>query len=135
MNLTTTSSSWPYNGSSELKNFRNTSQTMYNHLTFLILIKMMLKMIFTSNINPNLKIGIAKTLKLLPGFSILQSNPSILSLPYLRLSRRFGIIWSSGIHLLMEPMSISWDLNFITFVSNWVRLTDFYIKMSNYGIT
>ena len=96
----------PYNGSTEPKNSKNTSQAMHNHLTFFILLKTMM-MILMLDTDPILKIGIVTTPKLSPNFSAPQFHPSIRSLPHLRLPKRFEIIWPSGILLLMVPMSNS----------------------------
>ncbi|GFY97623.1 hypothetical protein Acr_12g0001640 [Actinidia rufa] len=78
---------------------------------------MMIMILCISSINLNLKTRTVSTPRLSPGFQTLQSHLSIRSLLHLRLPRKYGIIWLSGILQLMAPMSTSWDLSFITFVS------------------
>ncbi|GFS32866.1 hypothetical protein Acr_00g0025170 [Actinidia rufa] len=78
---------------------------------------MMMMILCISSIKLTLKTGTVSTPRLSPGFQTLQSHPSIRFLLHSRLPRKYGIIWLSGILQLMAPMSTSWDLSFITFVS------------------
>ncbi|GFZ14575.1 hypothetical protein Acr_24g0007650 [Actinidia rufa] len=88
---------------------------MPNHPIFLR--PMMMMILCISSIKLNLKTRTVLTPRLSPDFQTLQSHPSIRFLLHSRLPRKYGIIWLSGILQLMVPMSTSWDLSFITFIS------------------
>ncbi|GFY85609.1 hypothetical protein Acr_04g0003470 [Actinidia rufa] len=118
---------------SSSENFGNISPAMLNHPIFPR--PMMMMILCISSIKLTLKTGTVSTPRLSPG----SPNTSVSSIHSLftpfETAKEVWDYLAERILQLMEPMSTSWDLSFITFVSTPVRLLlIFTTKCQIYGI-